>query len=433
MQEIHLKEWETVHPNKVSKTRGIFLEGDSTNKLANRLSDSGVLKVYGLKDGLFLSTTSYVGKIVLGDIQISIKPKIEGDSLLRLLRYAYSLEDLDLYKNTEYSTGKMNFHDLLLYQLSIEANILISRGLHKKYKPTDSELKIPRGILNIQRIARRGGISKQSLPCKYYPRSDDNTMNRVLLAGLIMGSNLTSSQKLKGRLRRLSFILRETVSPVKLNWEMMSVVDMDMSRLTRAYQPSISIIKMLMSSQGIDLEQKDGMNLPGFLFDMNHFFQVLISRYLHDYLHDYKVYDEPPLKGLMAYDNNYNPLKRRPPHLYPDFIVRDNMNKVVAILDTKYRDLWKLPLPREMLYQLSIYAQSRNLGENSTILYPTTDNVSSENNEQRINLYDPIRGGVRAQVVLRPVDINRMDKLLCMQGIGCERKRAEFAYELVFG
>jgi 5-methylcytosine-specific restriction enzyme subunit McrC len=191
------------------------------------------------------------------------------------------------------------------------------------------------------------------------------------------------------------------------------------------------IIKMLLASQGADLE-KTGTQLPGFLFDMNRFFQDLVSRFMHDYLRGYRVYDEPPLKGMMAYDDGFNPLGRRPPHLYPDFIVRDDTKKVVAILDTKYRDLWKLPLPREMLYQLAIYAQSRNLGENATILYPSTD-AKRGNKEQRINLYDPLRNGVRAQVVLRQVDINRIDKLLSAKGTGCERQRAEYARELAFG
>lgn len=393
-----------------------------------------MLKIYELKDGLYLNSTSYVGKIVLGDVQISIKPKIESPSLLRLLRYAYNLENLDLYRDTGYGLGDMNFHDLLLYQLAVEANILISRGLHKKYKPVEDDLTIPRGSIRIQKIAQQGGISQASLPCRYYPRSDDNTVNRALLAGLTMGSHMTRSLELRGRLRRLSSILRANVSPVKLDREMMRAVCREMSRLTRAYQPSMSIIKMLLYSQGIDLEKPESMQLPGFLFDMNLFFQDLISKFLHDYLHGYLVKDEPPLKGMMAYDRDYNPLNRRPPRLYPDFIIRDASKKVVALLDTKYRDLWKLPLPREMLYQLAIYAQSRNLGEEATILYPITNSVMGQTREQRINLYDPLRGGVRAQVILRPVDMNRMDELLSdAPRVGYQRKCVEFAHYLAFG
>ena len=104
--------------------------------------------------------------------------------------------------------------------------------------------------------------------------------------------------------------------------------------------------------------------------------------------------------------------------------------KTVAILDAKYRDLWEKPLPRDMLYQLAIYAMSHE-GGTSTILYPTTHGQATE---ARIEVRDPMHGGRRALVVLRPVTLERLEGLLAARPTaGILRERAEHAKRLVFG
>src|SRR5207253_11100817 len=121
-----------------------------------------------------------------------------------------------------------------------------------------------------------------------------------------------------------------------------------------------------------------GVRLRGFLFDMNRFFQVLIQRFLHEHLSGVAVHGEYRLKGMFRYVPWQNPLARREPTLRPDFAVLRG-GKLLAILDAKYRDLWENSLPREMLYQLALYALGREGGEQtSTILYPAADEDACE-------------------------------------------------------
>jgi 5-methylcytosine-specific restriction enzyme subunit McrC len=111
------------------------------------------------------------------------------------------------------------------------------------------------------------------------------------------------------------------------------------------------------------------------------------------------IHDEYGLKGMFRYVPWHNPRARREPTLRPDFVVMHG-GKILVVLDAKYPDLWEHSLPREMLYQLSLYALGRESGERaSTILYPTIDEAARE---QSINIQEPVYGAPKGIVSLRP-------------------------------
>ena len=428
---ICLSEWETLGPGECSELAGRYLDVSAvTRGVVERINDSNLLGLTELRQGLQIKAYSHVGRVRIGDLSVTILPKIKGTSLSSLVRYAYGFRRLKLISDSTHLVDQCGFEDLLISQLNAEVQELISRGLMRAYIPTSERLSSPRGRIDLTRMALDGGTATATLPCLHHPRIEDTLLNRVLMAGLRLSATMASVIDLRRESRRLASLMDEQVTSTRLDGIMLDRAARQMNRLTAAYSPALSIIRLLVEAQGVVFEgQTNTTTLPGFLFDMNAFFQALVSRFLRDNLPGYSVRDEHGLKGMIRYNPKFNPQRRRSPTPRPDYVVTQQ-GAIRSILDAKYRDLWEKQLPREMLYQLVVYAISHRQRPQSSILYPTTDGKAKE---ARIDVTDPVFGKFLGQVCMRPVHLPTIVELVATQTSQGRRNREAYAKYLAFG
>ena len=223
---------------------------------------AGILEVLELRSGLSVRSTSFVGRVRLGEIEITVVPKLPTNALLKLLRYAYGLRDLRLFPSTTISTQATGLQDILVWQLIEEVKELLGRGLRRAYARREESLSSPRGRIDFQTLASQSALAEASLPCIHHRRDENSLINRVLLAGLKLAATLDVDRSLRVRAGRLADLITESVSPIRLDRQVFGRLERGMDRTTRAYEPAISLIRILADAGGVSLGWGDRTSSP---------------------------------------------------------------------------------------------------------------------------------------------------------------------------
>jgi 5-methylcytosine-specific restriction enzyme subunit McrC len=241
---------------------------------------------------------------------------------------------------------------------------------------------------------------------------------------------MAEDRDLRRRAHRLSARFGDVERLARLDVGNIDRAERALTRLTAANRPALTIIRLPLDTLGLAFDSAPQSNrMPGFLFDMNIFFQRLLSRFLHDNLTSTRIADEVPIRNLFAYTPNGNPLRRTAPAPRPDYaIFRGDM--LYAFLDAKYRDIWERGLPAEWLYQLSLYALGSPC-QVSVLLYAS---MAADARDELLEVRQPVMWSDKgpALVIVRPVPLPYLAEILAPDRFaGLASKRRELADQFV--
>ena len=236
MTNVDLIEWQTLGP-EASSLKGIVPIFDRTaERTVGELQSTGKLEILQLRTGIKIRASSWVGRVTLDNLTITVRPKIEGAPLLNLLRYSYSLRDLETFSQTKYDIAHGSFQDLIVVRLADEIDELLSSGLHRDYMRFDHELTRPSGRINFVDLARNVASTKSSLYCTYFNWSERVLLNCVLLAGLRLAARVSVDKQLTVRVLRLAQVLAESVPVIQLTSRELEKARKAVDRRTTAYR-----------------------------------------------------------------------------------------------------------------------------------------------------------------------------------------------------
>lgn len=374
MPELRLSEWDRVAASEEGRgavLRGLYLSDPMTVKVAKALSRGNRLRVSENRQGLVLESRQHVGVVQLGQVRVRITPKLQVDDLWHILAYGLGLRHPERNPPAGLSLSA-DFADLLALLLVREADALLRSGMRRGYVNRSEWLAAPRGRPILTEVASHSPLDRAALPCRYHHFETDTLDNQVVLAGLQLARHAARAPAVMADLGRAARGWAPLCREIRLSGQTMDEAARCRSRLTAHYEPAHSLVRAFVEQGGLDDEWDAGEQpIPGFLWDMSKLFEAFVVRFLTEHLETVEVCPQHTLKHLFRVVSPATGF--RSPRPRPDIVLRRD-RRVVGVIDTKYRDLGSGSIPRDILYQLSVYAlawlDDQRSDVPATVLYP---------------------------------------------------------------
>lgn len=325
-------------------------------RLAGELGDR--VTIDDLRTGVRIRTSSWVGVVRVGGLEIRIIPKLAGGNLglARMLHLTTGLGGLSRIDARRFlETGGPSLFDLVALLLAEECGEVLRGGLLRDYVLHEEEITVVRGRILTERLMRRVG-SAATVPCRFDEHEQDVPENQLLALALGKCLRHITDAEVAGRVRRLFDIYREACNPDYLDLPAYKI-SRDYHRQNKHYKPSHELALLLLEGLGVDdvLAPAETTRSFVFLIDMNRLFERFVLRILQEALagRAWTVDYQPKLPGVVWDQGRGRPYGTP----IPDFLVRQPPKRWPALpVDAKYKLYDERRLSPGDIYQGFVYA-----------------------------------------------------------------------------
>lgn len=310
-------------------------------------------------DGFDLTATSWIGNVRVGDLTVTIEPKLSIARVLFLV--SYSLHP-DAWRDTDFDYA---VEDRLLEAMAPGFVALtreaLARGLRRGYRQRDEALQTVRGQVRFDDQLRSRFGRFPPAEVTYDEFTEDVAENRVLLAAI---------ERL-GRLRPRSRTVRRDLRRLRTRFQGVTLVDysaqplpeITFDRLNRHYRPAIRLARLILRDSSI-ARRRGETRSTSFLVNMNRVFEDFAVVALREALGLSERSFPQQTHGRRLWLDERGRVR-----LEPDLSWWRGGRQPVFVGDVKYKDLDDGGVRNEDLYQVLAYLEATGLRE-GFLVYP---------------------------------------------------------------
>ncbi|MFH8386862.1 McrC family protein [Kitasatospora sp. NPDC018058] len=292
-----------------------------------------------------------VGAMRIGDLELRIAPKLPIRRLFFLLGYAADPSGIKIPTGGQVEIGEeADLLPAVAHAFERQTDQAIRQGLLQGYRHTEESTTVVRGrIREPEQLRRHFGLA---LPVEvaYDEYTPDIAENQLLPAA---AHRLLRLPDIHVDVRRRLLALRGRLAGVEALTVGRPLPRWRPSRLNTRYHPALRLAELILA--GASVEHTAGtVRVEGFLFDMNKVFEDFVGAALREALRERGGRTELQAKGIHL-DEAETVLMR------PDLLWYDDADRVVAVVDAKYKAERPKGFPEADLYQLLAYCAALRL------------------------------------------------------------------------